>query len=67
MGDGDQCFQWQAANAGGELHGEKLEALAILLEAVDPLVEKCFIGQALIEDVPCDRGEPDNVGAGLGP
>ena len=49
----------------GKFQRERLQALAIFVEAVDPVIEKFRLRQAVVEDVAGDRRKPDQVGAGL--
>ena len=48
------------------LHRERLEALAIRVEAVDPLVDERRVREAVVEQVAADGAQPDQVGARLG-
>ena len=45
---------------------ERLKTLAVVFEAVDPLIEERGVRQPIIEQVAADGAEPDDVGPGLG-
>ena len=64
VGDLDQRLDGNAAALCGILHGEGLQAGAVLVEIVDPGVQELGLREAVVQQVAADGREPDQVGAG---
>ena len=65
VGDLFQQFDGEAAGLRRKLHRERLEALPVVLEAVDPLGEKILFLQAIVQDVARDGAKPHEVSSRL--
>ena len=47
----------------GHFEREGLQAFLEFVDVVDPLIDEFLVGKSVVEDVPGDRGEPDEIGA----
>ncbi len=66
VGNGGEGGGGDARDAFGVFEGEGLEGSFVLVEIVDPLVDEVHFGEADVDDVFRDGGEPDGVGGGVG-
>ena len=64
--DGFERLDRQAADARRLFHRERLEALAVRVEAVHPLIDERRVRQAVVQQVAGDGVQPDQVGSRLG-
>ncbi len=58
-----QCLNGESADIRSDLERERLQALSVFFEIIDPLIEERRSGKAIVEQVAADGRKPDHVRA----